>query len=190
MLREFPVHGDADPTRANHVRDQMINLHYPLHWFTDDRGLVRWAVYAVLGALCAAYLAVDWRARRAERGEGRGEMVSLSMTAVVTLLVAYHRFYDAVVLVFPLALGVKMALGASLEERRGGWVLLGLLAPFAIPLNAALLRMKLGGAIPASVGESTLWNVVVMPHGTWALVGMAAWLVWVRARVGRLEGAP
>jgi hypothetical protein len=37
--------------------------------------------------------------------EGGGELLSLSMTAVAGLLAVYHRSYDGVALLFPMALG-------------------------------------------------------------------------------------
>src|SRR5207253_5845867 len=132
--------------RTNIVRAQMINLQYPLHSVIDSRGAVLALTYAIVGALCLAYFLVDWRKGR-ERGEGRGEIVSLGMTAVASLLVAYHRFYDAVVLVFPLVAVVRV-LGEGARAgraRRPAWCIVGLLSAFVVSITAGLLVLELHG---------------------------------------------
>lgn len=184
MLHDFRTSGDADPSRANPNRYQILDLSAPLHWFTDDRLLVRALVWGIVGAICLAYLLVD-RRRAGRRGEAPGEIVSLSMTAVVTLLVVYHRSYDAVLLVFPLALGMRMAGSAVRADRTRGWVLLALMLPFAFPGMTVLTQLKNAGRLPEWLAQSTLWNAFVVPHATWALLAMAVWLVWVRARTAR-----
>lgn len=179
-LEAFTTTSNGDPTRINPLAFQIISLHYPLHAFTDDRVLVKWIVYGIVGALCAAYFVIDLKRGR-RRGEGRGELLSLSMVAVVSLMVVYHRFYDAVLLLWPLALAVR-----GIAERRlaaASWVLLGLMAAFLAPGAAVLGVLGLEGKIPAAIERNLLWQAVVLPHEAWALLGMAVVLVWMRTRV-------
>jgi hypothetical protein len=105
-LSAFTEVADGDPTRRNAIRHHIVNLHLPLHNFTDNREVVKMLVVGILAVLSLGYLAVDLRRGR-ERGEGNNELLSLSMVSVVSLLIVYHRFYDAVLLLFPLALAVK-----------------------------------------------------------------------------------
>ncbi len=179
-LHNFTVMEDGNPTRSNPVtRHQVLNLHYPLHNFTDDRGLVQWLVYGIVGALCLAYFVVDWRRKR-EKGEGRGELISLSMTGVVSLLVVYHRFYDAVLLVWPLALAVRLIVDG--RQRWAGLTLLALCALFFVPGTVVMADAVKRGWVPAGIPDSWVWQNVAMPHETWAILAMAGLLVWIRAR--------
>jgi hypothetical protein len=178
-VQNFTLMEDANPTRANlATRHHMLNLHYLLHNFTDDRELVRWLVYAIVGAMSLAYFIVDLRRGR-EKGEGRGELVSISMTAIVSLLVVYHRFYDAVLLVFPAALSVRLI--AERAERGLGAALLVLCAVFFAPGAVVLATAAAKGWVPASVNQGWLWQDVLLPHEVWALLAMGVLLIAIRA---------
>lgn len=187
QLHDFPIIGNADPSLANPNRHQMLNLHYPLHTLIDGREVVQAVVYSVIGALCLGYLVVDTRRNylARERSEGRADLLSLSMVSVVTLLVAYHRFYDGVVLLFPAALAIRLLAEGKTSGavRRAGWALLVLLIPFMFPVTAVLLKAMQDGRIPASISGSPLWTLLIMPHEVWALLAMAFLLVWMRARL-------
>lgn len=179
-LADFTTLSNGDPTRANpDTRHHIISLHYPLHTFTDDRSVVRILVYAIVGALCLAYFVIDLRRGR-QRGEGRHELVSLSMVTVVSLMVVYHRFYDAVLLVFPLALAVSTLWSPG--RRVPGAALLGLLALFALPTAAILAEAAKRGMIPAGLSGTLLWEHLILPHQALALPAMAAVLLLIRLR--------
>src|SRR5262249_35571682 len=155
--------GNANPGRENPVRHQMLNLHDALHSLIDDRATVQILVFGIVGVLCLAYLAIDQRRKASERegerpGEGRAELLSLSMTAVVTLLVAYHRFYDAVVLLLPAALAVRLLAEGNATSRRVGWGILAMLVPFIVPVTPLLVPMMEHRRIPAWIADSTWWN--------------------------------
>jgi hypothetical protein len=199
-LGQFTVVADGDPTRTNAIRHHMLNLHYPLHNFTDHRQVVRLAVLAILGILSLAYFLVDRRRGQAQ-GEDNSELLSLSMAAVVTLLIVYHRFYDAVLLLFPLALAIKGLVEryspVLLEHRqspapadgartptwaRGHEVTLLLLVPFFIPGAALLDLLARRGWIPEQISTSWLWEVIILPHQPWALLALCIWLVVMRSR--------
>lgn len=182
-LHEFTTLSNGDPTAANPLRFHLINLHYPLHTLTDNRDLVRWAVLAIVAALCAAYFLVDLKRGRAP-GEHRrtgGELISLSMVAVVTLMVVYHRFYDAVLLVWPLALAIR-TIAAPGRDRALGLALLVLVGLYFLPGAAALASAAQRGWIPARLTTGPLWNALALPHEAWALPCMAVLLIALRWR--------
>lgn len=195
QIQRFTVEGDASPLLTNIVRQQMVNLHVPLHVLTDDRTLVHAVVFGTLAVLSGAYFLADLRRGR-QQGDQPGELLSLSMTAVVTLLIVYHRTYDMVLLIFPLALAVSWLTETGsgdgtdvrfLPRRRQASVMLALLAPLIVSpaplLSLVHLKMLRQEPAPALV-EHWAWNVLVMAHQTWLLLALGVWLVWVRAAVG------
>jgi hypothetical protein len=186
-LAAFTTLDDANPTRGNPIRFQLINLAYPLHTLTDSRAAVLAIVYGLVGGLCLAYFVIDLRRGRA-RGEEEGELLSLSMVGAVTLMVAYHRYYDAVLLLFPLALAVR---GVMRPARRPGrparWMygaVLGLVLVYLVPGSVVLVRAAERGLIPAGLSRSPAWEAIILPHAAWALPALAVMLVWMRARTG------
>lgn len=183
-LRNFTLASNGDPTLANPIRHQIISLHEPLHAFTDNRPLVSAAVWGIVAGLSAAYFVLDLRRGRA-RGEGRAELVSLSMVAVVSLMVVYHRFYDAALLIWPLGLAVQEVVRpSSSRSRAGGWVLLALVAVFFVPGAVMLASAAERGLIPAALTNSALWQGAILAHEAWAIFAMACVLVWMRASRG------
>jgi hypothetical protein len=68
--------------------------------------------------------------------KGRSELLTISTLAVICLLPAYHRNYDAALLVFPLAWSISQLAGGSSTTAK---VILALMLPFAIP-GPSILR--------------------------------------------------
>jgi hypothetical protein len=192
-IGEFGATGDGNPSIENRFRYQMINLAYPVHTFITDRRQASLVVYGILGILSAAYFYVDLRRGRGS-GEGGGELLSLSMTACVTLLIAYHRTYDAVVLAFLLAMAWRGFLSGTHDDgdpplarwpRRLDYaVLLFLMLPFFAPGAGLLTRAEKQGVLPSALTETLLWRGIVVPHTSWALVAACVWLIYLRARTG------
>jgi hypothetical protein len=185
----FQLREDGNPRLENGTyRHQMLNLHYPLHGFTENRGLVNGLVLALVSAASLAYLVIDVR-DKARRGsvwsvgsvEGGGELLSLSMTAVAGLLAVYHRSYDGVALLFPMALG---AAGLMAGARRH-WVTIAACALFLVPGPVILVQLKASGRIPAFIGDSWAWERLIVAHQAWALFGLLWWLVWLRWRCAK-----
>jgi hypothetical protein len=183
-IRVFTTLDDANPTRSNPISYHLINLAYPLHTLTDDRTLVKAAVYGAVAALCLAFFLVD-RRRGGKHGDRPAELVSLSMVSAVTLLVAYHRYYDAVFLIFPLALALH-----GLSRHKGGvarWALcLALTLCFVAPGGVMLMKAKERGLAPPWLTGTALWRTVLVPYAPWALLALAGVLVYIRAGSARV----
>jgi hypothetical protein len=185
-IRLFPLQEDGNPRRENAAtRHHMLNLQYPLHSFTDDRRLVTGLAVGIVAAPCLVYLVIDLRDQR-RRGrllkpgavEDGGELLSLSMAAVASLLVVYHRAYDGVAVVFPMGLA---AAGLMRGERRH-WVTLGLCLPFLAPGAVMLVDASNRGWVPAALVGSLVWEGLIVPHEVWALYLLMWWCVRLRWR--------
>lgn len=175
-LEAFTQLDDGNPTSANPLRFQLINLQYLLHTVIADREHVKWATILAVGGLCAAYFAVDFG-----KPTRRSDLSALAMVGVASLLVTYHRAYDAVVLVFALgwALGVIADAVGSRVERRLAWAGLACVLVFMVPggsiLNAIRPRFA-SWPIP-----TTVWDSLLLPHAVWALLALAVVLIAARA---------
>ena len=176
--------GAGNPLPENDDRFQMIDFRPIIHTFTDSRvvgSVGTWGLAGLLG------LGALWAWLRKQE-DGR-ELLAISIGATACLLVVYHRFYDASVLLLPLG-WVVWALGTE-EGRRFGWtrwaVLLGVL-PFFAPGSAFLYHQWERGRIPDWVSENVLYEVFVLHHQAWALVWLTVALVLAMLRCPDREG--
>lgn len=176
-IAAFTTVDDGNPSRTNSIRYQLINLSYPLHNFTDDREMVRLSVYAIAGALCAAYFLVDLRRGRA-KGEARGELISLSMVCAITLMAVYHRLYDAALLVIPLTLAMR---GIASGQKRH-WITFALVLLYAAPLPVLAVEAAKRGWAPSWISQSPIGENLILPCHAWGLVVLACWLIYLRWR--------
>lgn len=156
--------GINDPSVLNPDRFSLINLQYPLRSIIDNGAVVDVATILVVGA---AALAFAWLRRSRD---AHPDLLSLSMVAVLGLLVAYHRYYDAVLLALPIA----WACSVLPTPRRGlGVVVLLACADFVLPLQTTLHEFQQDGLLPAWLIDGGLWTVVIVAQHAWALVIVA-----------------
>jgi hypothetical protein len=161
--------GINDPGPLNDDRYSLVNLQYLLQ-SVGIRGLA--ADVITLGAVAIAALALVTLVRGRELD---GELLVLSGVAVLTLLVTYHRYYDAVLLALPIAWGIVI-----LRTRPvAGIVVLVLSANFLFPFQTALHDLQQRGVLPAWLTTNPLWDTVLMTQHVWALVLLVAALLWV-----------
>jgi hypothetical protein len=95
------------------------------------------------------------------------ELLLLSAAAVLTLLIGYHRFYDAALLSLPLAWAIR----GPWQDDSTPWPAIGVLlcaAVFFVPGAVLLDRV--------SQSHAFIWDAIVLRHQTWALVAMLAFL--------------
>lgn len=166
--------GINDPSPANPERYAMIDLRYLL----ESVGIGgRWgdAVTFALIGLAALVTIVLIRGRHPQR-----ELLAISLVAVLCLLVTYHRYYDAVLLAFPIAWGIS-----AIPTQPGlGLAVLFLSADFLVPAQTALHDLLGRGMIPSVVSTSALWDAVLITQHVWALVLIALVLLWAAWRGG------
>lgn len=165
--------GDGNPLPENPRRYQMIDLRPIMHNLTPNRTLALLGTIGFVGVIGLVALAPWLRRQEDER-----ELIAISLGCALSLLIVYHRFYDASVLLLPLGWAV-WALCTS-EGARFGWtrwaVLAGIL-PFFVPGSAALFRMTERGSIPAWATSLPGWDTFVMHHQTWAIVWLCGALI-------------
>lgn len=174
-IDELANSNNANPSQANPLRYHLINLHYFLHGFIADLATVKYVVYGVCGTLCLTYFFVD-----RVRPEDRSELVSLSFVAAISMLVVYHRMYDAVVLMLPLAWVAREIAGRRITVQ----VLVAgaCLGVFLLPGASLLTSLIVSGKIPASIAEAGWFTRFVMPQAPIALLVLAGTMAWTRAR--------
>ncbi len=187
QLAFFAATGHANPTANNPFTYQLIHLEPWLHrlWPSGTGPLTRlqWlpvGIVAVVGTALAVRLKRAMSpaspstptddANPARAAEDRGDffLLAMSLGVVLTLLVGYHRTYDAVLLVVP---GLWVWRMLSRRPRAWvGWVGLIVISLFALPGPVALTVAARRGVLPAWLTDSFVWQALLVPHHTVALV--------------------
>jgi hypothetical protein len=171
----------SDPAITGPARSHMTNLHVPLHALIENRALVTGLVFAITGLIALTFVAI-WLRRR----EDRRELLILSMASSLLLLVVYHRSYDAVVLLIPVAWALDyLARCATWRERWPALVTLACAAVFVVPGGAALALLEARGTIPQSLVHTTFYSLFADGHQAIALLVMSGALVVALWRMPR-----
>jgi hypothetical protein len=168
--------GEGGAGALNIFRHQLINLQYPLSSLLAHEAVVHAVTWVIGGGLVVMAYRVGRRTHSID-----GELIALSLLAVASLLVVYHRFYDAVLLVLP---GILLIRQWSEGARAAVyWVMAAALAVFLVPGAVMLQQLAARGWIPAALAESFFWRMVILPHQVWALCVLGVCLVisWLRA---------
>jgi len=163
-----------DPSTANPKRWQMVNLQYPLHTFLDNRMLVTGVAWIFTAAAGLVYLRLLWAA-----GSDRPEMLVAGIPALLCLLPVYHRYYDALLMVIPLAWAASLLYPAipGKSARRMAIAVLICSAPFYVSWPWALNQLSVTGRLPQWILNSWWWNGILMLSQCWALLIMLASLM-------------
>lgn len=178
-IHEFVTRGAGKPTLDNPIRQQMIHLQTLTMTLLPGSGAATGVAWAIVGLLAGAHF-LPWRAG-AEDGPDR-RLASLSLVAVLTLLVAYHRFYDAVLLLLPV-----MWWARCVWRRKNtalAWTGAAMLLPFVLPTAAMLQRFERWGWVPEALTQASWWWPVAKLHQVWALLGLAVVLILAGKRAG------
>lgn len=164
--------GYNDAISGSPGRYTLINLQYLVHDFTDSRPVANGVTLAVVGAL-GLLMVVRLRGRDPEH-----ELLAFSTVAVLTLLVTYHRTYDAVLMLIPAAWALR-GLGTSTAAPgvRIRQAVLACCATFVFPGQVLFQYLGGRGAVPGWVAGSTMWQATVMCQHVWAILICAGLLV-------------
>lgn len=162
--------GMNSPLPQNPMRYQLINVQVLLASLVSQPSVLRAAMMlAGLALVLALGAALWWRYRRHREhgGEASTDLALLSVLSIVSVLIIYHRVYDAGLLVFALAWAAAM-LGRG--RRAEALTVMLPCAVFLVPGVPILEQLGSSGRVPPALRESFLWNAVVMPHQIWALL--------------------
>ncbi|HEX9255375.1 MAG TPA: glycosyltransferase family 87 protein [Candidatus Angelobacter sp.] len=151
-----------DFSTLNPSRFTLINLQVPFFSITGHSSSANLLAMVVGGVLLCAWVYWVWQSPA-----DRAEILPLATVSVLSLLPVYHRFYDAALLVLPLCWCVAIAVA---QPRTIAKIALLLMTPFLVPGTAFLQQVAAHGKVPDSFTQSWLWNCIVMPHETWALL--------------------
>jgi Glycosyltransferase family 87 len=160
--------GPNNPTHSNVSRHHLLNLQWLLHTFLERRWLVELLALGFTGIQFAVLCA-------AARKLGSNNILFFSALIVLGLLVSYHRFYDATLLILPLLWSLIAWSGVHRKVAR---LSLLLIVPFLIP-GAVILKESIGdGYLPRQWESSWWWNSIVLPHQVWALACLSLCLTY------------
>lgn len=170
--REFSLSNPTVQFATNDpIRFTLLNLQVPLYsWFgrAAIASAVSWVVSALLiGVWVGAVIKTESRSPR---------VLGISALLIASLLPSYHRNYDALLLAFPLCWVVSVD-----SSRRMRLAVVALTVPFFIPGPALLRVLADRGSIQTRLTQSVLWEAVIMPHETWALLALAMLLLYALA---------
>ena len=146
-----------DFSSANPLRFDLVNAQLVLSQFLS-RSLAQYvsAAIAIVGLIF--WLQLRQRVRRDHA------LLDLSVLSVLALVPLYHRFYDAALLIFPVAWAITNLRGAA---ARYAQVILAATVPFLIPGAALLRHLASSQTFIGSLSRSWWWNPFIAPHEAW-----------------------
>jgi len=172
----------GDFTEGNPIRFGLINFQVAACTVLHNRGAASLVAIAVAAAGGVAWL---FLILRRERNHPSSELLALSALVVLSLIPIYHRFYDASLLIFPLAWSLAALNGPLRALARS--VLLVIVLVFLLPGGTALQQLQQAGHF-AALRNYWWWNTLVLPHECWSLLILAALLLRaVQIEAGSIE---
>ena len=157
--RIFAAGSLADFARPDAIRFNMINAQVLFYSLLGNAPLANRLAQLLGAGLLGLWLWLCYRQR------APSELLEISAISVLSLISVYHRFYDAAVLIWPLAWCLLLV------ERRSVTILItAMIAPFLMPGPAVLTELASTGRIPSLVVNGWWWNAIVLPHEVWFLI--------------------
>jgi len=163
----------ADFARTDAIRFNMINAQVLFYSLFRNASLANRLSLLLGVCLLGCWLWFCYR-RRAP-----SEVLEISTISVLCLLVVYHRFYDAALLIWPLAWSLLVV-----RKRSTAIVTLLAIVPFLVP--GATLLSERASQIPPAIANGWCWNAIVIPHEIWDLIFLAGLLLYFMS--GEFEG--
>lgn len=166
----------GDFTESNPIRYGLVNFQLAAYALTQNRAA---AILAAIGLAAAAGLIWLWQTIKQPCASD--SLLPLSALLVISLLPVYHRFYDASLLVFPVAWGVASFNGPLRAQARSTLLVIAL--AFLAPGGTILEQMQQKEYF-AALRVHWWWNAIVLPHESWSILVLAVLLL------GTLQATP
>ncbi len=158
----FATNNNIDSFASDNLgRFSLINLQVPFFSMTQNSVSANVWAFGITAVLVCSWLILVFRSKQ------ESALLALATISTVALLPVYHRAYDAGFLAFSLCWCTAQAFGGYKEFARLGLVLM---SPFLFPGSSYLQKLGLQGRLPASLTHSSLWECLILPHETWALL--------------------
>lgn len=180
QLTNFTASGMADPTAANPYTFQMINLEPWLHrvFVAGNRGII--GIFAItLPACLFVFTVIHLNTCHATTYRNQDSKLmmqnqchALGLAVTITLLIAYHRTYDAVLLVIP-AIWAWQQFACHPRDPAARLTLMGT-SFFLLPGPVILATLTKHHHVPQFLSDTWLWQAVLLPHHNLALLLIAA----------------
>ena len=161
----------GDFTEKNLLRFGLINFQVAAYTVLQNRGR---AIIAALAVAACAGIVWLFLLSKHKNKDRNADLLGLSALAVIGLLPLYHRFYDATLLIFPLAWSLTALRGRSGTIAKG--TLLVIILVFLVPGGAALQRLQEAGHF-AALRNYWWWNTLILPHESWSILVLALLLL-------------
>ncbi len=187
--------GLADFTSADPLRFNLVNTQVLFCSLFGSISVARWLSLLLAAALITVWLLFRQRNVDSPERLTPREFLDISTLLVLSLLPVYHRFYDAGLLLWPVAWATLLV-----RRPRTQFLTMSALGPFFLPGAAILDRWREQGHIPSRFTDRWWWNMFVMPHEIWCLLVLSAllllFMIWRQAqaahpgRNSRAQSAP
>jgi hypothetical protein len=137
----------------------------------------RLAQYLSVGLILITLLI--WLSLR-QRMPDQPMLLDLAILSVIALLPVYHRFYDAALLIFPIAWAIYELRSTVARHAR---VCLAMTVPFFLPGAAMLKGLAHFNATVETLSQSWWWNLFIAPHQVWLIASMLVTLLMAQRKL-------
>jgi hypothetical protein len=168
-----------DFASSDPMRFTLISLQVPAYELTRSRLTSNGVALGLGFVMSCGWLALMWKMRRSSV-----PLLEIGTLSVISLFAVYHRFYDAILLLLPLAWTLTDEARKWPKVRWSTWILC---IPFLVPGAPLLQTLLIRGRLPVRLGESTIWNAFVISHESWCLLALG--IVLLSAMALRLQDA-
>jgi hypothetical protein len=176
--RMFNVGSVDDFTQASGLRFNLINTQVFFAGLLNNAPVANLLAWLLGTTLLGRWIWLCYR-----RGSSSG-LLEVSAVSILSLIPIYHRFYDAVLLMLPLAWSLLLV-----HKRLITVVTLATIVPFFVPGPIFLADLALSGRIPLTIAKGWWWNTIVLPHEVWDLILVAVLLLYFMWREPSARGS-
>ena len=171
-IKIFSNSGDGSVGKSNLKRHELLNLSYPISLVTGGMPIDKWLGFFVPLLITMGIFLKKYSIWFSCKSTSLVEITSdlrryVVLISISTLMITYHRSYDAVLLLFILPLLLD-----SIFSYRIKIILSILMALFLLPTPSILYTLELDGFIDLSFLSDWFKNGILLANQAWALVFM------------------